>query len=53
MNIRTYSERTPWGIEWTAIDDNIYDGTPYVGVGIGPTEEAAIEDLKLSLEDND
>lgn len=52
MTIRTYSERTPWGIEWYAIDDDIYDGTSSSrGAGVGPTKEAAIADLLIGLED--
>lgn len=54
MTIRTYSERTPWGVEWYAIDDNVYDGTPSsLGAGVGPTEAEAIADLKIGLEQID
>ena len=54
MTIRTYSERTPWGIEFYAIDDDVYDGTPFSrGAGVGPTEADAIADLKIGLEQID
>lgn len=53
MTIRTYSERTPWGIEFYAIDDDVYEGNSFgPGAGVGPTEEAAIADLKIGLEDD-
>lgn len=55
MTIRTYSERTPWGIEFYALDDDTYDGAPDSKmniIGVGPTEEAAIADLMIGLEDD-
>ncbi len=42
---------------WTAIDDDTYDGAPDSStrnhIGYGPTEEAAIADLRRLLDERD
>lgn len=45
MNIVTDQ---PW-IVWTAIDMDTYDGENRLEMGIGPTEQDAIEDLLYQL----
>ncbi len=39
--------------DWSAVDDNTYDGAPdsHSPIGYGPTEEAAIADLLEQLEE--
>lgn len=40
--------------DWSAIDADRYDGAPDAGkqyIGYGPTEAAAVADLKQQLED--
>ena len=39
----------PW-IIWTAIDTDTYDGENYTEMGIGNTEQEAIENLLSQLE---
>lgn len=52
MNIRTEMHRCPWGPEWYAIIDDLYDGADDRPIaGMGSTEAEAIADLKLALED--
>ena len=48
MNIRTEMYMAPWGQEWTAIDDDTYDGAEdsHSPMGWGRTEKQAIDDLK-------
>ena len=48
MNIRTQMYMTPWGQEWTAVDDDTYDGAEdaHSPMGWGKSERQAIEDLK-------
>jgi hypothetical protein len=36
--------------DWSAYDDDTYDG-PGCALGYGPTEQAAIDDLLLQLEE--
>jgi hypothetical protein len=45
-------------MDWSAIDEDTYDGAPDSGplahlIGRGPTEEAAIEDLRALLAEHD
>lgn len=56
MNIRTEFVYPPIGIrtsDWCAYDDDTYDGAPdsHCPIGWGPTEEAAIADLKEQIEE--
>jgi hypothetical protein len=48
MNIRTEIYMTPKGPEWTAVDDDTYDGAEdsRSPMGWGRTEKEAINDLK-------
>jgi len=48
MNIRTEMYLTPKGPEWTAVDDDTYDGAEdsRSPMGWGKTEKQAIDDLK-------
>ena len=44
--------------DWSAVDDDTYDGAPDTKwpcncVGYGPTEQEAIADLMIQLEDGD
>jgi hypothetical protein len=43
--------------QWTAIDESTYDGAPDAGaartMGLGNTEETAIEDLLRQMEDGE
>lgn len=51
MKIRTdfWAKPIPTNIfDWSAVDDDTYDGEG--PIGYGPTEEAAIADLKEQLE---
>lgn len=47
MNIKTYQH---YSDQWTAIDDSTYDG-PGSALGVGRTEQEAIDDLLEQLED--
>ena len=51
MNIRTEMYMAPWGQEWTAIDDDTYDGAEdsRSPMGWGRTEKQAIDDLKEQI----
>lgn len=45
-------------MDWSAIDSDTYDGAPDAGpithmIGHGPTEEAAIQDLKNVIAEHD
>ena len=52
MTIRTEMHRCPWGPEWYAIDDYIYDGADHRPIaGVGSTEAEAIADLMAWLEE--
>lgn len=53
MNIRTEHVFPPIPdrrFDWSAVDDDTYDG-PGCPIGWGPTEEAAIADLKEKMEE--
>jgi hypothetical protein len=51
MNIRTEMYLTPKGPEWTAVDDDTYDGAEdsRSPMGWGNTEKQAIDDLKEKI----
>jgi hypothetical protein len=52
MKIRTYYDPPPIpvrGFDWIAIDDNTYEADS--PIGLGATEQEAIEDLKQKMED--
>ena len=51
MNIRTEMYMTPKGPEWTAVDDDTYDGAEdsRSPMGWGKTEREAIDDLKHKI----
>ncbi len=51
MKIRTSFD----GVMWTAVDDDTYDGAPdsKCPIGWGSTEEEAIDDLKMQIEDTE
>ena len=51
MNIRTEMYLTPKGPEWTAVDDDTYDGAEdsRSPMGWGKTEREAIDDLKYKI----
>ena len=52
MKIRTESHPTPWGPEWYAIIDDIYDpADQHPLAGAGSTEAEAIADLMERLAD--
>lgn len=57
MHIRTTFVYPPIPIrtmDWQAIDDDIYDDAPDAGpqcVGVGKTEQEAIDDLLQKIED--
>ena len=42
----------PW-IVWTAVDEDTYDGENRIEMGIGATEQEAIEDLLWQLEERE
>jgi hypothetical protein len=48
MRVKTEFHPTPHGGEWTAIDDDTYDGASDADalMGWGKTEQEAIEDLE-------
>jgi hypothetical protein len=52
MKIRTFYDPPPIpvrGFDWIAVDDDTYDyDSP---IGLGATEQEAIEDLKQKIED--
>lgn len=51
--IKTHHDPKPVpsrSFDWTGVDDDTYDGDG-CPVGYGPTEEAAIADLKQQMED--
>jgi hypothetical protein len=49
MQIRTERHVAPNGTEWTAVDNDTYDG-PGSPMGWGATEHEAIADLREQLE---
>ena len=52
MTIRTEMHRVPWGVEWYAIDDDLYDGADRRPLaGLGSTEAEALADLRERMED--
>jgi hypothetical protein len=54
MTIKTHFDYPPIPIrsfDWSAIDDDTYDGTPGCPIGRGETERAAIADLLEQLEE--
>jgi hypothetical protein len=54
MTIKTHFDYPPIPIrsfDWSAIDDDTYDGTPGCPIGHGETERAAIADLLEQLEE--
>ena len=51
MKIKTEFHPTPRGGEWTAIDDDTYDGPESHMLGWGKTEAEAIEDLERLFEE--
>lgn len=53
MKIKTEFHPTPRGGEWTAIDEDTYDGAPDSPhmMGWGKTEDEAIEDLERLFEE--
>jgi hypothetical protein len=61
MKIVTHYDYPPIpdrSMDWSAIDDDTYDGAEDAGplahmIGRGPTEEAAIQDLKNLLAEHD
>jgi hypothetical protein len=56
MTIKTHFDYPPIPIrsfDWSAIDDDTYDGTPYCPIGCGETEKAAIADLLEQLEERE
>lgn len=53
MRIKTQFVYPPIPIrsfDWSAVDDNTYDG-PGSPIGWGPTEQAAIDDLLEQIQD--
>ena len=53
MNIKTNFDYPPIpfrSFDWSAIDDDTYDGDPRSPIGYGPTEQEAIDDLLEQLE---
>lgn len=61
MNIRTHYVYPPIPVrdfDWSAIDEDTYDGAPDAGqraqmIGFGKTEAEAIADLKQQIEENE
>jgi hypothetical protein len=54
MRILTYYDPPPIPLrqfDWCAVDDSTYDG-PGCPVGYGATEQEAIDDLMLQIEDD-
>ena len=52
MTIRTEMHRTPWGPEYYAIIDDLYDpADQHPLAGMGSTRDEAIADLWLRLDD--
>jgi hypothetical protein len=54
MKIRTHYDPPPIPLrnfDWSAVDDQTYDG-PGCPVGYGATEQEAIDDLMLQIEDD-
>ena len=54
MKITAYPDLSgfaPANSAWSAVDDDTYDG-PGSLIGFGPTEEAAIDDLMVQIEDH-
>jgi hypothetical protein len=51
MKIKTEFHPTPRGGEWTAIDEDTYDGHESHMLGWGKTEQEAIEDLERLFEE--
>jgi hypothetical protein len=54
MKIRTDYDPKPiptTKFDWSAVDDATYDGDPRQPVGYGATEEEAIADLLLQIDD--
>lgn len=58
MNIRTTYDPKPIPVrqfDWTAVDDDTYDGAPdaHCPIGSGTTEAEAIADLLLQIEERE
>ena len=52
MTIRIERHRTPWGPEFYAIDDDVYDGAAHRPLaGVGSTEAEALADLQERLDE--
>jgi hypothetical protein len=52
MKIKTEFHPTPRGGEWTAVDEDTYDGAAEFNMmGWGKTEQEALEDLKRMLDE--
>jgi hypothetical protein len=54
MKIRTHYDPAPIPLrqfDWCAVDDSTYDG-PGCPVGYGATEQEAIDDLMMQVEDD-